>query len=121
MEQMTDASNRATKQVLLTGATGYVGGRLLKELEKQGYRVRCVTRSPEHLKSRISDYTEVVHGDFLAAESLKSAFKNVDVAYYLVHSMGSKAAFEEQDRQAPPIFQVQHEKPMFSVLSIWAV
>jgi uncharacterized protein YbjT (DUF2867 family) len=104
MEQMTEVSNRATKHVLLTGATGYVGGRLLKELEKQGYRVRCITRRPEHLKSRISDYTEVVQGDVLAAESLKSAFKDIDVAYYLVHSMGSKAAFEEQDRQAATNF-----------------
>lgn len=101
---MTQVSKRAIKHVLLTGATGYVGGRLLKELEKQGYRVRCITRRPEHLKSRISDYTEVVQGDVLAAESLKSAFKDVDVAYYLVHSMGSKAAFEEQDRQAATNF-----------------
>ena len=103
-EQMTEVSNRAATHVLLTGATGYVGGRLLKELEKQGYRVRCITRRPEHVHSRISDSTEVVQGDVLAAESLTSAFDDINVAYYLVHSMGSKAAFEEQDRQAAAYF-----------------
>ncbi len=97
-------SHRAAKHVLLTGATGYVGGRLLKELEKQGHRVRCLTRRPEHVHSRISDSTEVVQGDVLAAESLTSAFEDIQVAYYLVHSLGSKAAFEEQDRQAAANF-----------------
>ena len=101
---MTEVSNRAATHVLLTGATGYVGGRLLKELDKQGYRVRCITRRPEHVHSRISDSTEVVQGDVLAAESLTSAFDDINVAYYLVHSMGSKAAFEEQDRQAAANF-----------------
>src|SRR4030095_11153841 len=51
-----------------------------------------------------SDATEVVPGDVLAAESLTSAFADINVAYYLVHSMGSKAAFEEQDRQAAANF-----------------
>ena len=104
MEQRTAVRNGAATHVLLTGATGYVGGRLLKELEKQGYRVRCITRRPEHVTSRISDATEVVPGDVLAAESLTSAFADINVAYYLVHSMGSKAAFEEQDRQAAANF-----------------
>ncbi len=89
-----------TKRVLLTGATGYVGGRLLKELEKRGYAVRSLARRPENLISRISEGTEVVQGDILDAESLGSAFEGIDVAYYLVHSMGSKADFEQQDRHA---------------------
>jgi uncharacterized protein YbjT (DUF2867 family) len=101
---MTEVRNHAATHVLLTGATGYVGGRLLKELEKQGYRVRCLTRRPEHLNGRISDYSEVVQGDVLAAESLQAAFEDIEVAYYLVHSLGSKAAFEEQDRQAATNF-----------------
>ena len=104
MEPSTAVSTRAAKRVLLTGATGYVGGRLLKELENQGYRVRCLTRRPEHLHGRIADSTEVVQGDVLAAESLTSAFADIEVAYYLVHSMGSKAAFEEPDRQAAANF-----------------
>lgn len=101
---MTEISNHSTKHVLLTGATGYVGGRLLKELERQGYRVRCITRRPENLRGRISDHAEVVQGDVLDADTLKSAFEGIDVAYYLVHSMGSKAAFEEPDRQAAANF-----------------
>ena len=103
-EQMAKVSNRATKHILLTGATGYVGGRLLKDLGKQGYRVRCIARHPEYLISRISDHAEVIQGDVLDAASLKAAFKDIDVAYFLVHSMGSKAAFEEQDRQAATNF-----------------
>jgi uncharacterized protein YbjT (DUF2867 family) len=106
MEQRTAVSKRAAKRILLTGATGYVGGRLLKELEKQGSRVRCLTRRPEHLNGRISDSTEVVQGDVLAAESLQSVFEDIQVAYYLVHSMGSKAAFEEPDRQAAANFSL---------------
>ncbi len=88
------------KRVLLTGATGYVGGRLLRELEKMGYLVRCLARRPEHLKNRVSEKTEILQGDVLDPQSLTLAFEGVDVAYYLIHSMGSKADFEEQDRRA---------------------
>lgn len=101
---MTKLSNPAAKHILLTGATGYVGGRLLKELGKQGYRVRCITRSPEYLTGRIPNRAEIVQGDVLDAASLKPAFENIDVAFYLVHSMGSKAVFEEQDRRAATNF-----------------
>lgn len=89
-----------TSLVLLTGATGYVGGRLLQSLEKQGRRVRCLARHPEALKERASPSTEVVSGDVLDRPSLDSALRGVDVAYYLVHSMGSTGSFEEADRQA---------------------
>lgn len=97
-------SDDTSKRVLLTGATGYVGGRLLKELEKQGYGVRCITRHPERLRSRVAESTEVVRGDVLEAESLPPAFEDVEVAFYLIHSMGSKADFEEKDRQAATNF-----------------
>jgi uncharacterized protein YbjT (DUF2867 family) len=85
-------------RILLTGATGYVGGRLLKALEKRGYRVRCLARRPEYLNSRVAEGTEVVAGDLLDAAGLTAAFANIDVAYYLVHSMGSKFDFASQDR-----------------------
>jgi len=91
---MTKLSNPAAKHILLTGATGYVGGRLLKELGKQGYRVRCITRRPEYLTGRIPNRAEIVQGDVLDVASLKPAFENIDVAFYLVHSMGSKAVFD---------------------------
>lgn len=93
---MTDES----QVVLLTGATGYVGGRLLPLLKEHGVRVRCLARRPENLQSRIGDDTEVVQGDLLDADSLQAAMTGIDTAYYLVHSMGASGSFEEQDRIA---------------------
>lgn len=86
--------------VLLTGATGYVGGRLLPELESRGVRVRCMARRPEWLRTRVGPGTEVVAGDVLDPESLRGALESVHTAYYLVHSMGAGTEFEARDRQA---------------------
>lgn len=93
-----------TKLILLTGATGYIGGRLLKELEARGQRVRCLARQPEFLRARVAGQTEVVAGDVLAAASLNEAMAGVDTAYYLVHSMQRGADFSEKDRQAAQNF-----------------
>jgi len=90
--------------ILLTGATGYVGGRLLRRLEEQGGRVRCLARRPEFLQSRVGPQTELARGDVLDVASLPPVMQGVDVAYYLVHSMGSSGNFEEQDRQAAQNF-----------------
>jgi uncharacterized protein YbjT (DUF2867 family) len=90
----------ATPRVLLTGASGYVGGRLLKSLENRGCRVRCLARRPAVLKAKAGPSTEVVAGDVLDRPSLEPALRGVDVAYYLVHSMGSANSFEQADRQA---------------------
>ena len=86
--------------ILLTGATGYVGGRLLKMLELRGFRIRCMARNPKILIPRAGQSTEVVEGDVLDINSLKVALKGVSVAYYLVHSMSSEGSFEENDRKA---------------------
>jgi uncharacterized protein YbjT (DUF2867 family) len=87
--------------VLLTGATGYVGGRLLHRLEASGrHRVRCLTRRPEDLATRVGERTAVVAGDALDAESLGRALEGVDAAYYLIHSMETSTAFEPLDRMA---------------------
>ncbi|MCY4559601.1 MAG: SDR family oxidoreductase [Chloroflexi bacterium] len=86
-------------RILLTGATGYVGGRLLGVLQHSGYRVRCLARRPENLRSRLSETTEVVQGDLLDRASLVKAMCGQDVAFYLVHSMGSSGDFAEEERQ----------------------
>src|SRR6185369_10953713 len=87
--------------ILLTGATGYVGGRLLRVFEQEGYRVRCLARRPEFLRPKVScGGTEIVAGDVLDPASLRAALRGVSVAYYLVHSMGSAGSFEENDRQS---------------------
>jgi len=89
-----------TSLILLTGASGYIGGRLLPSLEEQGYRLRCLARHPDILRQKVSSTTEVVAGDVLDRPSLDNALRGVDVAYYMVHSMSSTGSFEETDRQA---------------------
>jgi uncharacterized protein YbjT (DUF2867 family) len=95
---MTDSASDRTF-VLLTGASGYVGGRLLKALESAGVRLRCLARRPDYLRSRVAAETEIVRGDVLDPASLEAALINVSTAYYLVHSMGSAGSFEEKDRE----------------------
>jgi uncharacterized protein YbjT (DUF2867 family) len=89
---------------LLTGATGYVGGRLLRRLEHEGLPVRCLCRNPEALRRRVAPGTEVVQGDLLRPASLDAAFFGVDTAFYLVHSMHSGAEFEKEERQTAANF-----------------
>ncbi len=86
--------------ILLTGATGCIGGRLLAALEARGRAVRCMTRRPATLAGRVGAGTEAVYGDCLDAASLQAPLDGVDTAYYLVHSMGGGADFEAQDRAA---------------------
>jgi uncharacterized protein YbjT (DUF2867 family) len=90
--------------ILLTGATGYVGGRLLGQLETMGARVRCLTRRPEALRGRVAPTTELVQGDLRDPAAVADAMEGVDVAYYLVHSMGSQGAFAAEDRAAALVF-----------------
>lgn len=91
--------------VLLTGATGYVGGRLLRRLEADGpRRVRCLTRRPEALAGRTTRRTEVLAGDALDPVSLARAMRGVETAYYLIHSMDTSGDFESLDRLAASNF-----------------
>lgn len=90
--------------ILLTGATGYVGGRLLQALEAQNRPVRCLARRPEFLRERVKPSTEVVPGDLVDGRGLGDALTGVRVAYYLVHSMGSAGSFEADDRASAQNF-----------------
>src|SRR5690349_13690732 len=86
--------------VLLTGASGYVGGRLIPLLEQQPVMLRCLARSPEEMRSRVQESTQIVRGDVLNAPSLDEALRGVHTAYYLVHLMSGSKDFEKEDRQA---------------------
>lgn len=87
-----------SRLVLITGATGYVGGRLVPRLLEAGYRVRCLVRDPQRLQGRPwLGRVEVVQGDVLKPESLPDAMRGVDVAYYLIHSMNGSADFHRRD------------------------
>jgi uncharacterized protein YbjT (DUF2867 family) len=89
---------------LLTGATGYIGGRLLRRLERDGWPIRCLCRNPEALAGRIAASTELVQGDLLQPGPLGIAFAGIDTAFYLVHSMNSGKEFESRERQAATNF-----------------
>ena len=79
---------------LVTGATGYIGGRLVPRLLGRGHPVRALARQPDKLADRPwRDRVEVARGDLGDADSLREAFEDVDVVYYLVHSMGTSKDF----------------------------
>lgn len=85
---------------LVTGATGYIGGRLIVELLKHGYRVRILARNPERLRNHPwIDQVEVVGGDAQDPEALKTALTGADVAYYLLHALMVKGDFETLEQQ----------------------
>ena len=102
---MTDAVPGANRpRILLTGATGYVGRRLLRVLEDNGHSVRCLARRPENLRDRVSNATEVVRGDLLDRDSVFAAMAGVHTACYLVHSLGSSGDFADEERQCAQNF-----------------
>ncbi len=84
--------------VLVTGATGYVGGRLVPRLIEVGYRVRCLVRDPSRLEGRPwADKVETAVGDALCRSTLLPALSGVEIAYYLIHSMTGSEDFAEHD------------------------
>jgi uncharacterized protein YbjT (DUF2867 family) len=89
---------------LVTGGSGYVGGRLIPLLEERGMRLRCLARDPEKMRPRVRPSTEVVRGDVLDRPTLDEALHGVHTAYYLVHLMSGSKNFEQEDRQAASNF-----------------
>ncbi|OBI78064.1 NAD(P)H-binding protein [Mycobacterium sp. E740] len=86
---------------LVTGATGYIGGRLVPALLDRGHAVRALARDPDKLDDvPWRDRVEVVAGDLGDVDSLRSAFDGMDVVYYLVHSMGSSPDFVEEEARS---------------------
>ncbi|MEX2608276.1 MAG: SDR family oxidoreductase [Kiritimatiellia bacterium] len=91
--------------ILITGATGYVGGRLLERLSGEtscgkSVRVRAMARKPDGVQARWGGSAEVVAGDVLDPASLPDALKDVDTAYYLIHSMGGGGDFEAKEAES---------------------
>jgi len=93
-------------KALVTGATGFVGGRLAKRLAADGVEVRCLVRDKDRARHLAAGGHELHEGDVTRPETLRGAGKGVDVAYYLVHGMGRGASddFEQQERGAAAAF-----------------
>jgi uncharacterized protein YbjT (DUF2867 family) len=89
-----------TRTVLVTGATGYVGGKLLPALANESLTVRALARDPDRADLGVT----TLKGDVVSGEGLDEALEGVDVAYYLVHSMGGDGDFAERDRRGAETF-----------------
>lgn len=88
-------------RILVTGATGYIGGRLVPELLQAGHRVRVFARHPDRLADvPWADSVEIAAGDMLDADATADACAGMDVAYHLVHSMSAKGSFEQSELTA---------------------
>src|SRR5437868_4029211 len=101
---MANSSDQNRPLALLTGGSGYVGGRLIPLLENQPVKLRCLARIPEKMRSLVQPSTEIVQGDVLDPASLDRALQGVQTAYYLVHLMSGSKDFEKQDREAATNF-----------------
>jgi uncharacterized protein YbjT (DUF2867 family) len=96
---MPSSQSSTSPTILLTGATGYVGGRLLTALEQRGHDVRCLARRPDNLRRSPQSRHEVVQGDVLDADTLPPALAGIETAYYLVHALAGGRDFVQDELQ----------------------
>ncbi|MBD3385282.1 DUF2867 domain-containing protein [candidate division KSB1 bacterium] len=92
------------EKILVAGATGYVGGLLVPLLLEKGFSVRCMARNPAKLAAREWKTKDRVAADTLDPASLDTAMERIDIAYYLIHAMGSKGDFKRKDIQSAQNF-----------------
>ena len=102
--QQSHTTQTASGRILLTGATGYVGGRLLPRLLSTGRTVRCLTRRSSTVENFEAEGVEVAVGNAIDLDSLNRALEGVETAFYLIHSMGDSEDFEELERRAAKNF-----------------
>ena len=103
MDTTGSTSSDSPRRILVSGATGYVGGRLIPCLLREGrYAVRCFVRDAGRLRDRPwADDVEIVEGDALEYDTIPPAMEGVDAAYYLIHSLGAgEDEFADLDRRA---------------------
>lgn len=104
---MADHAESRQRRALVTGATGYIGSRLVPRLLEEGWTVRVLTRDRTKVaERRWVDEVEVVEGDATTKMTLVEALADVDVAYYLLHSMDGKPGFAERDRDMARLFGI---------------
>jgi uncharacterized protein YbjT (DUF2867 family) len=104
---MATNSTETVQHVLVTGVTGYIGGRLVPWLLEAGYRVRVLARDPIRLQGRSwLDRVEIVQGDVLQPATLDPALEGIDAAYYLIHSMRGGENFHSRDIEGAQNFGV---------------
>lgn len=99
-----NTTSEPERTALVTGASGYVGGRLVPALLDAGWRVRVLVRTPDRLKTDWRDRVEVVAGDAESADDVRRALTGVDVAYYLLHSMDGRGDYRTRDRRLATTF-----------------
>ncbi len=105
------AKNLTTMKILVTGATGYIGGRLVPLLLETGAQVRVLAREPRKLARRNWPGVEVFQGDVLNPQTLPAALEGIEVAYYLVHSLSTSGGnFSDLDKIAASNFAVAAKK-----------
>jgi uncharacterized protein YbjT (DUF2867 family) len=94
-------------RILVSGATGYVGSRLIPRLVDSGHEVSCMVRDASRVDPRVAESTRIVVADVLQTESVAAAMQGIGVAYYLIHSMSASGGdFQERDRLAAHNFAV---------------
>ncbi len=98
------------KKILITGATGYIGGRLIPRLIDHGYEVRCMARDTSRISGRWEG-AEIVYGDVTKFPTIREALKDIEIAYYLIHSMSAgEKKFEDLDKKAAENFARKAEE-----------
>ena len=90
--------------ILIAGATGYIGKNLIDRLQKKRCAIRCLVRNANSLKGNLPNPPQLIRGDLLDLESIKNAFKGIDTAFYLAHSLDVKNDFEKIEKMAAANF-----------------